>query len=228
MIANLSFRKFWNVFGYTYRCWVYLKWLEPEYFRFQFSSFGGDTLDFAHWVPLSQNWNLQYETLSVSDLESYRFFILKMLKLYMPGYADMWNWSWSVHSELLHIKNMRYNAHDVFHWLHSKIGMPFKTPLVDLLSINLLTCFDRKSFSACYENEDVKESSQSIKVVISLASTIVCLYVWVHVWRSENNLQKSPFFLCDVGSGNQTHVIRFCVKNIFHLLCYFAVPRTNF
>lgn len=142
----------------------------------EFSSFGDDTVDFAHWVPLSQNWNLQYETLSVSDLESYRFFILKMLKLYMPGYADMWNWSWSVHSELLHIKNMKYNAHDVFHWLHSKIGMPIKTPLVDLLSINLLTCFDRKSSSACYQNEDVKESSQSIKVVISLASTIVCLF----------------------------------------------------
>lgn len=139
----------------------------------EFSSFGDDTVDFAHWVPLSQNWNLQYETLSVSDLESYRFFILKMLKLYMPGYADMWNWSWSVHSELLHIKNMKYNAHDVFHWLHSKIGMPIKTPLVDLLSINLLTCFDRKSSSACYQNEDVKESSQSIKVVISLASNCV-------------------------------------------------------
>lgn len=54
--------------------------------------------------------------------------------------------------------------------------MPIKTPLVDLLSINLLTSFDRKSFSACYQNEDVKEFSQSIKVVISLASTIVCWF----------------------------------------------------
>lgn len=58
---------------------------------------------------------------------------------------------------------------------NSRIGMPIKTPC-RFIKYKLANCFDRKSFSACYQSEDVKEYSQSIRVVIFLASTILCLF----------------------------------------------------
>lgn len=113
------------------------------------------------------------------DLESYWFFRLRMLKLYVPEYADAQNWNWSAHTMLLRVKNVTYNAHDVFHWLHGRMGMSVRTPYSGFLNISMVTsCVDRKSFFVFYQSDDVKKSSQSIRVVMCLASTIFVFVFW--------------------------------------------------
>lgn len=132
-------------------------------------------LDFTHWVTLSQNlksalWDFEY------DLESYWFFRLRMLKLYVPEYADAWTWNWGAHTVLLHIKSVT---------VHMMCFIDFMAEWACLLELliqvsyqhgNNLCC--RKSFSTFYQSEDDKESSQSIRVTMCLASTIIVCVFW--------------------------------------------------
>lgn len=84
--------------------------------------------------------------------------------------------------------------------------MPIKTPLAGLLSISMVTCFDRKRFSACYQSEDVKDSSQSIRVVMSLAGISRACSVrekaFLRIGRCATCSQDPPCWLCFEGEGS--------------------------